>query len=396
MIQSSVQQADILIVDDTPENLRLLSSMLEEQSYKVRKATNGKQALKAIEAQSPDLILLDILMPEMNGYQIAKHLKSLDSTRDIPIIFLSALNDTMDKVFAFDVGGVDYITKPFQVQEVLVRVRTQITLRNQQKQLREQNQKLQQEIKERQKIESALRVYIHAVSHDLRNPVTGMLMILNNLLSKKSSDSPSSLTVNTNILEQMANSCDRQLNLLNSLVETSDTDLQGISLNCQPLDLVTFTQQLITEWQPIFDKNKVGLNHTLPSSLPQVQADSTQLWRVFDNLFSNAIKYNLPGLNLTLSTEIISDKKAKRKSCNQWIKYTISDNGVGINPEESEKLFELYKRGKNVGKIKGLGLGLYLCRQIINGHGGEIGVIPSNNSGVSFWFTLPVLPSKKS
>ncbi|EAW36445.1 hybrid sensor histidine kinase/response regulator [Lyngbya sp. PCC 8106] len=396
MIQSSVQQADILIVDDTPENLRLLSSMLEEQSYKVRKATNGKQALKAIEAQSPDLILLDILMPEMNGYQIAKHLKSLDSTRDIPIIFLSALNDTMDKVFAFDVGGVDYITKPFQVQEVLVRVRTQITLRNQQKQLREQNQKLQQEIKERQKIESALRVYIHAVSHDLRNPVTGMLMILNNLLSKKSSDSPSSLTVNTNILEQMANSCDRQLNLLNSLVETSDTDLQGISLNCQPLDLVTFTQQLITEWQPIFDKNKVGLNHTLPSSLPQVQADSTQLWRVFDNLFSNAIKYNIPGLSLTLSTEIISDKKAKIKSCNQWIKYTISDNGVGINPEESEKLFELYKRGKNVGKIKGLGLGLYLCRQIINGHGGEIGVIPSNNSGVSFWFTLPVLPSKKS
>lgn len=396
MIQSSIQQADILIVDDTPENLRLLSSMLEDQSYKVRKATNGKQALQAIEAQTPDLILLDILMPEMNGYQIAKHLKSIDSTREIPIIFLSSLNDTMDKVFAFDVGGVDYITKPFQMQEVLVRVRTQITLRNQQKQLREQNQKLQQEIKERQKIESTLRVYIHAISHDLRNPVTGMLMILNNLLSKKSSESPSSLTVNTNILEQMAKSCDRQLNLLNSLVETSDTGLHGISLNFQPLDLVTFTQQVIAELQPIFDKNKVGLNNQVSSNLPQVQADYTQLWRVFDNLFSNAIKYNSPGLTLTLSAEIVTEKNAKSKSSTQWIKYTISDDGIGIKPEEAEELFELYKRGKNVGKIKGLGLGLYLCRQIINAHGGKIGVIANENSGASFWFTLPVVTPEKS
>jgi two-component system sensor histidine kinase/response regulator len=390
MIQSSVQPADILIVDDTPENLRLLSSMLEETGYKVRKATNGKQALKAIEAQSPDLILLDILMPEMNGYQIAKHLKSIDSTREIPIIFLSALNDTMDKVFAFDVGGVDYITKPFQMQEVLVRVRTQITLRDQQKQLLDQNKKLQQEIKERQKIESTLRVYIHAISHDLRNPVTGMLILLNNLLSKKTSDSPSSLTVNTNILEQMANSCDRQLNLLNSLVETSDTSLQGISVNCQPLDLVNFTQQLIAEWQPVFDKNRVILNNKVPSDLPAIQADSTQLWRVFDNLISNAIKYNPPGLTLTLSAEVISEKKAKSKNSTQWIKYTISDDGIGVNSEEAEELFELYKRGKNVGKIKGLGLGLYLCRQIINAHEGKIGVIANEKSGVSFWFTLPV------
>ncbi len=396
MIQSSIQQADILIVDDTPENLRLLSSMLEDQSYKVRKATNGKQALQAIEAQTPDLILLDILMPEMNGYQIAKHLKSIDSTREIPIIFLSALNDTMDKVFAFDVGGVDYITKPFQVQEVLVRVKTQITLRNQQKQLREQNKKLQQEIKERKKVESALRVYIHAISHDLRNPVTGMLMILNNLLAKKSSESPSTLTVNTNMIEQMAKSCDRQLNLINSLVETSDTGLHGISLNLKPLDLVTFTQQVIAESQPIFDKNRVVFNNKVPSDLPAVQADYTQLWRVFDNLISNAIKYNPPGLTLTLSAEIISEKKAKSKSYTQWIKYTIFDDGVGIKPEEAEELFELYKRGKNVGKIKGLGLGLYLCRQIINAHNGKIGVIANEKSGASFWFTLPVVTPEKS
>ena len=396
MIQSSVRQADILIVDDTPENLRLLSSMLEEQGYKIRKATNGKQALKAIEAQFPDLILLDIMMPEMNGYQIAKHLKTSSKTGEIPIIFISALNDTMDKVLAFDVGGVDYITKPFQVQEVIVRVRTQITLREQQKQLLEQNKKLQQQIKERKKVESALRVYIHAVSHDLRNPVTGMLIILNNLLAKKSSESPSALTVNANILEQMAKSCDRQLNLINSLVETSDMGLQGISLNCQPLDLVNFTQQIVAEWRPVFEKNKVISNNKLPPTLPPVQADYHQLWRVFDNLISNAIKYNPPGLTLTLSAEIIPEKQAKSKSDTRRIKYTISDDGIGIKAGEADELFELYKRGKNVGKIKGLGLGLYLCRQIINAHGGKIGAFPNTNSGASFWFTLPVFKAEKS
>ncbi len=389
MIQSSIQQADILIVDDTPENLRLLSSMLEEQGYKVRKATNGKQALKAIDAQGPDLILLDIMMPEMNGYQIAQHLKGLPKTHHIPIIFLSSLNDTMDKVIAFDVGGVDYITKPFQIQEVLVRVRTQITLRDQQKQLVEQNKQLQQEIKERKKIESALRVYIHAVSHDLRNPVTGMLIVLNNLLTLESSPI---LTVPRKIVEQMANSCDRQLKLINSLVETSSLSLEGLPIHCQPLDLIPFTQQLLAEWQPVFEKNRVSFQDKTPTSLPIVSADSSQLWRVFDNLFSNAIKYNLPGLNLTLSAEVITPRKGKKKSSDNWIKYTISDDGVGINPEEAEDLFELYQRGKTVGKIKGLGLGLYLCRQIISAHGGEIGIIPNVKSGASFWFTLPVLP----
>jgi two-component system sensor histidine kinase/response regulator len=299
----------------------------------------------------------------------------------------------MDKVMAFDVGGVDYITKPFQVQEVLVRVRTQITLREQQKQLIEQNKQLQQEIKERKKIESALRVYIHAVSHDLRNPVTGMLLVLKNLLTKKSSDSPT-IVVNTTILQQMANSCDRQLNLINSLVETSDISLEGISLHCQPLDLIPFTQQLIAEWQPFFDKNRVNFQEKIPSVLPLVQADSTQLWRVFDNLFSNAIKYNPPGLTLTLSAEVITDKKAKKKTENR-VKYTISDDGVGINSEDAKELFELYKRGKNVGKIKGLGLGLYLCQQIINAHGGKIGVIANENYGASFWFTLPVYEAEK-
>jgi PleD family two-component response regulator len=133
-------KADILIVDDTPENLRFLSTMLAEQGYEVRKALNGPMALATVQADPPDLILLDIKMPEMNGFEVCEQLKAQEKTGEIPVIFLSALDDVLDKVKAFNVGGVDYITKPFQFEEVLARVENQLSIRNLQKQLTQQKE----------------------------------------------------------------------------------------------------------------------------------------------------------------------------------------------------------------------------------------------------------------
>ncbi|NJP09180.1 MAG: response regulator [Leptolyngbyaceae cyanobacterium RU_5_1] len=141
----------ILVVDDTPDNLRVLSAILSDQGYDVRRVINGKLALRAAQASPPDLILLDIRMEGMDGYEVCQHLKENEHTREIPIIFLSALNDVFDKVKAFQVGGVDYITKPFQVEEVLVRVENQLTIRALQRQLHQQNVLLQQEIRERER-----------------------------------------------------------------------------------------------------------------------------------------------------------------------------------------------------------------------------------------------------
>ncbi len=148
---------DILIVDDTPNNLRVLSSLLLEEGYKVRKAINGAMALRSALAEPPDLILLDIRMPDLNGYEVCAQLKAEPKTKEIPIIFLSALDDEKDKVTAFEVGGVDYVTKPLQLQEVLVRVKTHLTLQQQQQQLKEQNWRLQQEVKARAAAELALQ-----------------------------------------------------------------------------------------------------------------------------------------------------------------------------------------------------------------------------------------------
>ena len=156
--ETSTIKADILVVDDTPHNVRLLSIILSQQGYQVRKALNGERAIAAVQEFPPDLILLDVMMPEMNGYQVCEQLKASPKTRSIPVIFLSALDDVSDKVKAFEVGAVDYITKPFQEKEVLARVENHLTIQSQQRLLEEQNSRLEKEIKERKRVELALRL----------------------------------------------------------------------------------------------------------------------------------------------------------------------------------------------------------------------------------------------
>jgi class 3 adenylate cyclase/CheY-like chemotaxis protein len=174
--QSATIPASILIVDDTPDNVRLLSTILTKQGYQVRKALNGQRAIATVQEFPPNLILLDVMMPDMNGYEVCAQLKASPKTSSIPIIFLSALDDVLDKVKAFDVGAVDYITKPFQNKEVLARVANQLTIQSQQKLLQEQTQqleelvkRLQNEIKERQGVELALRLSQQKSDHLLRN-----------------------------------------------------------------------------------------------------------------------------------------------------------------------------------------------------------------------------------
>ncbi|MEP0833098.1 response regulator [Microcoleus sp. AS-A8] len=180
--QIEVDSGNILIVDDTPENLQILSATLSERGYKVRGVVKGQMALRAARSAPPDLILLDIRMPEMDGYEVCSKLKADPKTCEIPVIFISALDEVLDKIKAFAVGGVDYITKPFQVAEVLARVEHQLTIQRLSHQLREQNQQLQQEIQERLKAEKAAEAaskaksdFLANMSHELRTPLNAIL-----------------------------------------------------------------------------------------------------------------------------------------------------------------------------------------------------------------------------
>ncbi len=371
-MRQETYQNSILVVDDRADNLRLLSAMLSNQGYLVRKALSGQMALKTIDTLPPDLILLDINMLNMNGYEVCQILKANNKTKDIPIIFISAINDVNDKVRAFKMGGVDYITKPFQAEEVIARIENQLIICRHKRQL-------EKEIKEKEKAEEALHLYLHAVSHDLRNPVISMSIILNNLKNKSQKDLEN-IPVPLSLIEQMRESCDRQLHLINSLIETRQNEIWGISLNIKYFSLYELAQKISKEWEWQFKKHEANLINKISDKLPNINGDYYQILRVWENLLANAIKYNSRGVNITLDAELVT---ADRVCC------SVSDDGIGISQEQSKYLFQRYQKAKGGSDGLSLGLGLYLCRQIVNAHGGEIGVESNPYQGSRFWFTLP-------
>jgi signal transduction histidine kinase len=236
-----------------------------------------------------------------------------------------------------------------------------------------------EDISDRKRAEEALRVFFHAVSHDLRNPVTGTLMVLKNL-EQQSGDT---IRLPRGVLERMIQSSDRQLKLINTLLEAQVNEVKGMTLQCQPLQLHTLIQDVVADLEPILTQNQATLINLVPADLPEVNADPTQLWRVFENLISNALNHNLPGLTLKLQAEIDGS----------MVCCSIEDDGVGMPQEQCEQLFNLYRRGSSIKRSLGFGLGLYICRQIITAHGGSIGAVSSPGAGARFWFTLPLTSS---
>ncbi|MDJ0615862.1 MAG: ATP-binding protein [Calothrix sp. MO_192.B10] len=238
-----------------------------------------------------------------------------------------------------------------------------------------------EDITKRKQAEETLKLFFHAVSHDLRNPVLGTLMVLKNLLHQAQvEESPNSslIPVPRQILERMVQSSDRQLDLINSLMEAHINEVKGLFLQLQPIQLHRVLADTLTDLEPILAENQATLNNLLPTDLPLVNADAIQLWRVFSNLIGNAVKHNPPGLEITINAKVEGDR----------ILCTVADNGVGMSQQQCDRLFEPYAWGSNLRNSVSLGLGLYLCKQIINAHGGEIGASSTMNAGATLWFTL--------
>ncbi|HEY9696486.1 MAG TPA: sensor histidine kinase [Trichocoleus sp.] len=257
-------------------------------------------------------------------------------------------------------------------------MRQQLKLSHQQ--LEEYSRGLEQKNQQLETLEAELRrqlnLFLHAVSHDLRNPVIGTAMVLNNLSEQSGND----LKLPRKVLERMQDSNQRQLDLINSLIDTHAAEIWGIALHPEPLALRSLVNSALSDLQPMFDKEQTSVQNIIPEDLPLVIVDPLQLARVYQNLFANALKHNPPGLTITLAA----------KQEDRWIYCTVSDNGIGIKPEQLDRLFDPYFRGDKRPKSVGLGLGLYLCRQIVEAHGGAIGVESKLAQGTTFWFTLPI------
>lgn len=265
--QFPIIPASILVVDDKPDNVRLLSTILTEQGYQVRKALNGQRAIATVLEFPPTLILLDVMMPEMNGYEVCAQLKASPKTSSIPVIFLSALDNVLDKVKAFDVGAVDYITKPFQAKEVLARVANQLTIQSQQKQLQEQTQqleelvgRLQNEIKERQVAELALRLSQKKSDHLLLNILPAA--IIENL--KKGEGAA-------------AERFDSATVLFADLV-----DFTSLATRVSPLELVNFLNQIFSKFDQLTEKHDLekiktsGDAYMVAGGVPVPRADHAE------------------------------------------------------------------------------------------------------------------------
>ncbi|HEY9301139.1 MAG TPA: HAMP domain-containing sensor histidine kinase [Phormidium sp.] len=227
-----------------------------------------------------------------------------------------------------------------------------------------------------------LQIFLHAVSHDLRTPVVGTSIVLQNLLKK----SGEKIMVRQAVLDRLIEGSDRQLALIDTLMNAHCID-KNMRLDCEPIQLSEIVRSVLSDLSEVLSQNQIQVINNINAELPLVDVDKTQIWRVLNNLISNAVNHNPPRITLILNADII---EVQQPSIQSMIQCRIQDNGIGIAPTQQQRLFELYSKGSRARYMKGLGLGLYLCRQIIHAHGGKIGVNSRPGEGSTFWFTLPL------
>jgi len=360
----------ILMVDDTPDNLKMLLEMLKGRGYKMRAAVSGKLALQAARNDPPDLILLDINMPEMNGYEVCENLKADARLKEIPVIFLSALTETMDKVKAFGTGGVDYITKPFQFEEVEARIETHLELRRQKKNLQEAYDKL----RELEKLRDSL---VQMVIHDLRSPLTGAYAYLK--LVKDNADKTLS-RVHFGYVAEAMKAVMQLIQMACDVLDTSKMEAGQLQLKTADSDLSCILEDAISGLKPLFEKREISFSP--PESPVTVRLDREIILRVVQNLLSNALQFTGEGGLIRLGIETGGER----------VRVSVKDNGAGIQPEYRQKLFEKSAQGelRAAHQRYSPGLGLTFCKLAVEAHGGSIGVESEAGKGSSFWFELPV------
>ncbi|MFW5691225.1 MAG: ATP-binding protein [Chloroflexota bacterium] len=360
--QPPPEQASVLVVDDTPTNRDVMERILLRGGHRVLLATSGEQALEILETELPDLVLLDVNMPHMNGFEVCEAIKADPHTTDIPVIFVSAVAELGDKVRAFQAGAVDYILKPFKVEEVVVRVESQLTLSRQRRQILELN-----DLKDQ---------LIRTVSHDLKNPLNIVLGYAALLMEQ--TDRPQS--EQRDMVEQIYNSARKMLDLVTALLDLTHLE-SGQQLDMMRLDIGQMALQLMATFDMPASQKDIRLNIHLPSTPIYINGDPVRLEQVFNNLLSNAIKYTPPGGSVTLTLDANDD----------WVRIAVSDTGLGIPEADQANLFNKFFRVNTVEhkKQEGTGLGLSIAKAIVEQHKGAIEVRSAPGEGSTFTVHLP-------
>ena len=373
ILESQIQKSDykILIVDDVVSNVLLLKILLSNEKYQVCTANCGNMAIEQAKAEKPDLILLDVMMPDITGFDAAQILKKDPETTHIPIIFLTALNNPSDLVHGFQVGANDFLTKPFNKEELVVRVFHQIKLVAATRIIERQNAELRATIGNRDKMYSV-------IAHDLRSPMASIRMVLNLVAA---SASPEQIGQEMYDLLDKANKESEDVHdLLDNLLKWTKSQTGRLNVVLQDLDLNDIIPGVVDIFEMIAHNKHIKLNYQGSASSVIVTADNDMLKTVVRNYMSNAIKFSPENatIDIILSTE------------GDFAKVSVRDHGVGIAPERLSSIFNKGETTYGTGGEEGSGLGLQLCQDFATKNGGSCTVESTLGEGSTFSVLVPL------
>lgn len=374
ILESKINRSDykILIVDDVTSNVLLLKILLTNEKFQICTASNGHQCVEVARSEYPDLILLDVMMPELNGFDTAVILKKDPLTADIPIIFLTALNSPSDLVHGFQVGAHDFLTKPFNKEELIMRVMHQISLVAAKRYIIEQNEKLKRIISNRDKMYSV-------IAHDLRSPMASIRMVLNLCVNVVTPDMVGEEIFG--LLDKANRESEETHDLLDNLLKWTKSQTGRLEVAYQNLELDDIVPGVVDIFTMIAEMKKIKLQYIPSEEHLKVRADNDMMKTVVRNFISNAIKFTPEGKGI----------EVYYKKSGEFAKISVRDHGVGIAPERIDTLFHKGETTYGTGGEEGSGLGLQLCADFARKNGGDVMVESTLGEGSTFSFLVPLL-----
>ena len=364
------QLNSILIVDDNKENIKVLGLALKEKEYNLTVAFSGPDALEILDATNIDLVLLDVMMPGMDGFEVCRRMKENENTREIPVIFITALTETNSIVKGFEVGGVDYLTKPFKKRELFARVDTQLKIKNQKLKLEEQKQELESTIKSRDTLYSI-------IAHDIRSPLANIKSVLSALHNDMiDQDSFQQLVAMLQITTS------ETYDLLENLLLWTKSKITALKPSIKMVEAKELIEKTVMVLQPSAEKKGISLTTEL-SKAGSITADSNMISTAVRNLVSNAIKFTQAGGEIKVICSTSSEETV----------IEVHDNGVGISEENIRKLLDAEEHFTTYGTDheKGSGLGSKLVLGFIRSHGGQLSIESKPGNGSVFRISIPFI-----
>ena len=390
----------ILIIDDNPTNLGVLVDYLEAFGLEIMTARSGQDGLEKAVYFPPDLILLDVMMPGIDGFETCRRLKKNEVTRDIPVIFITALTNTEDKVVGFQVGAIDYITKPFQQAEVLARVTTHLQLRglteHLEQKVEERTEALNQAYQTLERLDKAKADFIDVMSHELRTPMTavdGYTQLLKEYTTL--SDDPQA----SDLMDKILIGSERMLGIINHIFDATRIENNVLTLRRVPLALDEVIGTVCQEFEPVLAQRELTLICDNLKDLGMIEGDNRLLSKAFYHLIINAIKYTPNGGQIS-----IAGRHKVLEAEPLQIEIVIKDTGIGLDPEHHLLIFERFYQvapvashfsGATSYKGGGPGLGLTIAKSVISRHGGQVWVESEGQDeetfpGCRFFVRLPI------